>query len=263
MMPSRSGVTTGSDASYRLPSARTATSSTMARSPGRGRQWQREGLVGPHHPEQGGRVPRHLSNGIAAGAVGYERSRPGELLHIDVKKLGRIPAGGGWRALGRTARETTRNRTGKLGYDYVHSLVDDHSRLAYSEILPDEKGATCAAFFRRGAAYFADHGIDQIERVMTDNALGIPVVAARGHHRAGRPSEVHQTALPVAERQGRTTQPHPGHRVGLPPGVHQQRRARRRPCPVARALQHSTPPQRTGRAPSDQPPGINVMAGYT
>jgi transposase InsO family protein len=103
-------------------------------------------------------------------AVRYERSRPGELLHMDVKKLGRIPDGGGWRALGRAARETTRNRTGKLGYDYVHSLVDDHSRLAYSEILPDEKGATCAAFLRRGAAYFADHGIDQIERVMTDNA---------------------------------------------------------------------------------------------
>jgi transposase InsO family protein len=103
-------------------------------------------------------------------AVRYERSRPGELLHMDVKKLGRIPDGGGWRALGRAARGTTRNRTDKLGYDYVHSLVDDHSRLAYSEILPDEKGTTCAAFLRRGAAYFADHGIDQIERVMTDNA---------------------------------------------------------------------------------------------
>jgi transposase InsO family protein len=103
-------------------------------------------------------------------AVRYERSRPGELVHMDVKKLGRIPDGGGWRALGRAARETTYDRSIKLGYDYVHSLVDDYSRLAYSEILPDEKGTTCAAFLARAAAYFADHGIDRIERVMTDNA---------------------------------------------------------------------------------------------
>jgi transposase InsO family protein len=103
-------------------------------------------------------------------AIRYERSRPGELVHMDVKKLGRIPDGGGWRALGRAARETTRTRTRKLGYDYVHSLVDDHSRLAYSEILPDEKGTTCAAFLDRAAAYFAAHGITRIERVMTDNA---------------------------------------------------------------------------------------------
>ena len=103
-------------------------------------------------------------------AVRYERSRPGELVHMDVKKLGRIPDGGGWRALGRAARETTKDRTIKLGYDYVHSLVDDHSRLAYSEILADEKGATCAAFLDRAATYFADHGIGRIERVMADNA---------------------------------------------------------------------------------------------
>src|SRR5215211_1559139 len=106
-----------------------------------------------------------------ATATRYERSRPGQLVHMDVKKLGRIPDGGGWRAHGRAARETTKDRTTKLGYDYVHSLVDDHSRLAYSEILPDEKGATCAGFLARAAAYFATHGIPRIERVMTDNAL--------------------------------------------------------------------------------------------
>ncbi|MGY1725324.1 IS481 family transposase [Blastococcus sp. SYSU DS0533] len=107
-------------------------------------------------------------------AVRYERSRPGELVHMDVKKLARIPDGGGWRAQGRlavTADRTRAQRSGRrLGYDYVHSLVDDHSRLAYSEILPDEKGTTCAAFLTRAAAYFAAHGIDRIERVMTDNA---------------------------------------------------------------------------------------------
>jgi transposase InsO family protein len=103
-------------------------------------------------------------------ATRYERSRPGELVHMDVKKLGRIPDGGGWRAHGRGAGSINRDRDTKVGYDYVHSLVDDHSRLAYSEILPDEKGATCAAFLTRAAAYFAAHGIDRIERVMTDNA---------------------------------------------------------------------------------------------
>jgi transposase InsO family protein len=103
-------------------------------------------------------------------AVRYERSQPGELVHMDVKKLGRIPDGGGWRAHGRAASRTSRRRATVVGYDYVHSLVDDHSRLAYSEIHPDEKGATCAAFLTRAAAYFAEHGIDRIERVMTDNA---------------------------------------------------------------------------------------------
>jgi transposase InsO family protein len=104
-------------------------------------------------------------------ATRYEKSRPGELVHMDVKKLGRIPDGGGWRAHGRAGSRTGRDRATRIGYDYVHSLVDDHSRLAYSEVLPDEKGATCAAFLARAAAYFAAHGIDRIERVLTDNAF--------------------------------------------------------------------------------------------
>jgi transposase InsO family protein len=103
-------------------------------------------------------------------AVRYERSRPGELVHMDVKKLARIPDGGGWRAHGRAATVDHRHKPVPTGFDYVHSLIDDHSRLAYSEILPDEKGATCAGFFARAAAYFAGHGILRIERVMTDNA---------------------------------------------------------------------------------------------
>ena len=103
-------------------------------------------------------------------AVRYERSRPGELVHMDVKKIGRIPAGGGWRAHGRTAGSTSRDRATRVGYDYVHSLVDDHSRRAYSEVLPDERGATCAGFLDRALAYFAAHGIARVERLMTDNA---------------------------------------------------------------------------------------------
>jgi hypothetical protein len=100
----------------------------------------------------------------------YERARPGELVHMDVKKIGKIPAGGGRRAHGRPATKAEKMRRPKIGYDYVHSLVDDHSRLAYSEILTDELGTTCAAFLLRAAAYFAGHGIPRIERLITDNA---------------------------------------------------------------------------------------------
>jgi transposase InsO family protein len=90
---------------------------------------------------------------------------------MDVKKLARIPDGGGWRGHGGTpSNHPSRPAKSPVGFDYVHSLVDDHSRLAYSEVLPDEKGPTCAGFLTRAAAYFAAHGITRIERIMTDNA---------------------------------------------------------------------------------------------
>ena len=97
----------------------------------------------------------------------YERERPGELLHIDVKKLGRIPDGGGWRAHGRS--EQVRGRG--IGFDYVHAVIDDHTRLAYIEIHPDEKGATAAGVLTRAAAFFAENGIPKIERILSDNAF--------------------------------------------------------------------------------------------
>jgi transposase InsO family protein len=105
-----------------------------------------------------------------ATAVRYERARPGELVHLDVKKLGKIRDGGGWRARGRAATCADKSKAARAGYDYVHVAVDDHSRLAYAEILPDEKGATAAAFLLRAAAYLAAAGIPAIERVITDNA---------------------------------------------------------------------------------------------
>lgn len=104
-----------------------------------------------------------------ATAVRYERDRPGELVHMDVKKIGRIPDGGGWRAHGREMGSTGAQKRARIGYDYVHSVVDDHSRFAYSEILEDEKAHSTAAFFERAVANFAAHGIT-IEAVMTDNA---------------------------------------------------------------------------------------------
>jgi transposase InsO family protein len=101
----------------------------------------------------------------------YERERPGDLVHMDVKKIGRIPDGGGWRAHGRQTANQHGAKSRRVGYDYVHSVVDDHSRLAYSEILNDERAHTCTAFFARALDYFAAHGISHVERLMTDNAF--------------------------------------------------------------------------------------------
>ena len=198
-------------------------------------------------------------------AVRYERDRPGELVHMDVKKVGRIPDGGGWRAHGRQMGSSAAAKKARIGYDYVHSLVDDHSRLAYSEILRDEKGPTCAAFLRRAAAYFAEHGIHRIERVHHRQPLQLPPQQrCRGSHRRARcQTQVHPTALPLAERQGGEVQPHPAGRVGLPAGLPHQRRPLRRTCALARAVQHSTPPHRTRRTPAAQPSVTNLTAEYS
>ena len=117
-------------------------------------------------------------NGIGRlGRVGleqpirYERSRPGELVHIDVKKLGRI-RGVGHRISGsRASQGKTRingRRTGIAGWEYVHVAVDDYSRLAYVEVLDDERASTAVAFLRRAIAFFARYGI-RVERILTDN----------------------------------------------------------------------------------------------
>jgi transposase InsO family protein len=104
----------------------------------------------------------------------YQRERPGELVHIDVKKLGRID-GIGHRISGNRASQDARGlwHDGKrtIGWEYVHVCVDDATRLAYVEVLSDEKGLTVAGFLRRAVAFYASHGI-RIERVMTDNGAG-------------------------------------------------------------------------------------------
>jgi transposase InsO family protein len=103
----------------------------------------------------------------ASGVViRYQREHPGELVHIDVKKLGRIPDGGGHRAHGRSPSTPTGRG---IGYDYVHSAVDDRSRVAFSQLLADETGPTAALFLIEAASFFADHGV-VIQRVLTDNA---------------------------------------------------------------------------------------------
>ena len=102
--------------------------------------------------------------------VRYERARPGELLHMDIKKLGRIRPGGGWRIHGPEFGQPGRATRKKIGYDYLHVAIDDHSRVAFVQALAEEKGSACAQFVRDAAAYFASEGVT-IERVMTDNAL--------------------------------------------------------------------------------------------
>ena len=98
----------------------------------------------------------------------YEWDRPGQLVHVDVKKLGRIPTGGGHRAHGRQA--TRKGKRRRMGYAYLHTAIDDHSRLAYTEVLADEKGVTAATFWKRAEAWFKAHGI-VVERVLSDNGF--------------------------------------------------------------------------------------------
>lgn len=124
----------------------------------------------------------------------YEYERPGELVHVDVKKLGRIPPGGGHKVHGREARPDRKRE--RLGYDFIHSCVDDHSRLAYSEILADEQGETCAGFLLRAGAFFAAHGV-AVERVLTDNAF------AYRHSKAFRAAVSHLGARQVFTRPHR------------------------------------------------------------
>ena len=107
----------------------------------------------------------------------YEHDYPGSLIHVDVKKLGRIPDGGGWRLHGRGERP---NRHRGAGYDYVHTVIDDHSRVAYAEIHNDEKGTTAAAVLERAIAFYAALGV-RVESVISDNAFAYRHSAAFRH----------------------------------------------------------------------------------
>jgi transposase InsO family protein len=110
----------------------------------------------------------------------YERERPGELLHVDVTKFGNVPDGGGWRYVGKSrgnrnrvaqAQRTNQRSTSyhpRIGTAFLHTVVDDHSRVAYAEICTDEKAETAAAVLRRAVTWFAAHGVT-VERVLSDN----------------------------------------------------------------------------------------------
>ena len=121
----------------------------------------------------------------------YERERPGELVHVDVKKLSRIPQGGGWRAHGRG--QVSKPRRTRVGYAYIHTAIDDRTRLVYSEVLGDEQGPTAALFWLRAVVFFAAHGV-RVERVISDNgacyrsrAWAQVCIATRVTHKRTRP----------------------------------------------------------------------------
>ena len=121
----------------------------------------------------------HLDRASGQPVRRYEHDHPGALLHIDVKKLGNIPAGGGHRLLGRPAGkrnsqvdrssgQTSRHRNPLIGHGFIHAAVDDHSRLAYAEIHPDETSQTAVGFLVRAHAWFQARGV-AVQRVLTDN----------------------------------------------------------------------------------------------
>src|SRR5712691_2869514 len=230
---------------------------------------------GPHHLASVLSMPRSTVYGIlrrhgvsrldhtdrpTGATIRYCKDHPGELVHVDVKKLGRIPEGGGWRMLGRST--STRRRGG--GYDYLHAAVDDHSRLAYVEVHPDERGETCARFLAGAAAFYASHGI-RIQAVMTDkrpelrSLRGLP----GGHGHPGDPPPAHPRLPPPGQRQSRAVQPDHGRGVGLRPAVHLQQSAPPGPPSVARVLQFTTSSHRVGRPASDQSGVNNAGGNYT
>lgn len=122
----------------------------------------------------------HIDRVTGEPARRYERERPGELIHVDVTKFGNVPDGGGWRFVGieqgRANRQATRDRTGikarkyhpKVGTCFVHTVIDDYSRLAYAEIHDDEKAVTAVGVLYRAVAWFGEHGVT-VERVLSDN----------------------------------------------------------------------------------------------
>jgi transposase InsO family protein len=139
-----------------------------------GRVLRRYSMPLLHHLDQSTGLPVRQTKPIR-----YEASVPGELVHVDIKKLGRIPDGGGWRVHGRGSAQdryagSARDKAARAGappsrgFTFLHHAVDDHSRLAYSEQLPDERKETAAAFWARACAFFTAHGIT-VTAVMTDN----------------------------------------------------------------------------------------------
>jgi transposase InsO family protein len=144
-----------------------------------------ETLYGPHRLAYALSMPRSTIYGIlrrrgvarlafidrpTRTIVRYERDAPGDLVHVDVKKLGRIRPGGGWRVHGREMGRNTEMRANSVGFDYLHVAVDDHSRVAFIQARSDELGSTCAQFLDDALTFFEGEGV-LVERVMTDNAM--------------------------------------------------------------------------------------------
>jgi len=190
----------------------------------------------------------------------YERSRPGELIHVDVKKLGRIVGGAGKRVSGGghhytgSYTDAAGVRRGKAGWECVHIAIDDATRLAYAEVLPDEKATTAIGFLRRAVEFYQRHGMT-VQELITDN--GAPLHLHRSRDRlphARHPPPAHPTSTPPDQRQSRALHPHHAQRLGLRRDLQLKPRTHRSPRRLALALQPS--PQTLSHRPTDthQPP---------
>ena len=170
----------------------------------------------------------------------YERSRPGELVHVDIKQLGRISKrGAGHRVIASRKSQGDHHRR-RTGFEFVHVMVDDHSRLAYAEVLPTLSARCAVAFLRRGVAWFADRGV-QIKAVMSDNGSAYVANAHRQALARTRPAPPTHPALPPTHQwEGRAFHPDAAQRVGLRAHLRQLSRTHRAPAALSRALQLQT-----------------------
>ncbi len=165
----------------------------------------------------------------------YERTVAGELIHIDVKKLGRIQDGAGKRITGHTRNPRPRRRDGSgvdrrvIGWECVHIAIDDATRLAYAEVFPDEKATTAIGFLRRAIAFFKRHGM-HVQELITDNGTPYISDSARDRVQDSRdPSSPHQAPQTPNQRQGRAFHPHHARRLGLRSDLRHQPRTHRSP----------------------------------
>ena len=203
------------------------------------------------------RAGQALAAGAARAGKPLRARRPGELPHRrqEARSIAapapRQPAAG---------QPTQRQARGRVGWEFVHVCVDDATRLAYVEVLEDEKAQTAVAFLRRAVAHFRRHGI-RVERVMTDNGS-----AYRAHPRARlqgarAQAPAHPPLPPAHERQGGALHPHPARRLGLRGDLRHLRGAARGPCRLARLLQSSPttrlprPPTALRGGPQEEQPG--------
>ena len=191
----------------------------------------------------------------------YERKRPGELVHLDVKKLGRI-AGAGHAVTGlRTSQNANRRRRRRgapKAWEFVHVCVDDATRLAYAEVLDDERGESAAAFLRRAVAWFRGSGVE-VERVISGQRRLLPLTRPRARPSRARhpPPPLHPPLSPAHQRQGRALHPNARQPLGTRRDLRILGRADRRAARLAQPLQlHPTtrqPRQKASRLTPDEP----------
>ena len=205
----------------------------------------------------------HVDRATGEPVRRYEHPYPGALLHVDVKKLGNIPDGGGWRFVGRVQgsrnragtdpiRRKGKNRGPLVGHAFIHTVIDDHSRVGYAEV-HDETAATATAVLRRAVAWFAARGVTT-ERVLSDN--GSPYVSHLWRDTCAELGIRHtRTRPPTAtdQREDRTLPPHPGRRVGLRPRLQLRKRTPCRPASMDPRVQPPPAPHRLRQQATHHP----------